>query len=139
MTFPLTRQGWVKVCAGCAAPRASIPTGRDKLKLPSKRGCAGGERQRAVGFDAERMIDRIDIDVKLERALLAQTADSDTIWIKLAGDGDGALALHRADKRARFAVEPHPFERDACAIGRVGERDRAILDAQPVDRQFIRA
>ena len=97
----------------------------------------GCEGERPVCFDAERAVHGIDIDVQLERALIAQTAERNTIRIKLAGDGDGALAFHRPNKRTRLAVEPHLAERDACATGRVGEIDRAILDAQPVHRQFI--
>ena len=55
-----------------------------------------GERQHAVGFDAERMIDRIDIDMKLERAVVAIAAAGYAERIKLAADGNGTLAFERA-------------------------------------------
>ena len=97
-----------------------------------------GERQHAVGFDAERMIDRVDIDMELERTFVGIAAGGDSERIKFAADGSGALALERAEQRARLAVEPESVQRRTAAIRRVGERQLAILDAQPVDRQIIR-
>ena len=98
LIFPLTRHGLVNPCAGCAALRAPIPTGRDTLIVPSNCGSPAANGERPVCFDAERAIHGIDIDVQLERALIAQTAERNTIRIKLAGDGDGALAFHRAQQ-----------------------------------------
>ena len=95
-----------------------MPTGRVRLKVPSNFGSRAGERQHAVGFDAERMIDRIDIDMELERAVVGIAAGGDAERIKLAADGDGALALERTEQRARLAVEPEPVERGAGAVRR---------------------
>ena len=51
---------------------SAMPTGRVRLKRAVELRLAVGERQHAVGFDAERMIDRIDIEMKLERAVVDQ-------------------------------------------------------------------
>ena len=118
--------------ARCDADRPRQAQGAVEFRL------AAGERQHAVGFDAERVIDRIDIDMELERAVVAVAAGGNPERIKLAADGDGALALERTDQRARLAVEPQPVERDAGAVGRIGEGHLAVLDAQPVDRQVRR-
>ena len=98
-----------------------------------------GERQHAVGFDAERMIDRIDIDMELERAVVGIAAAGYAERIKLAADGDGALAFERAEQRTRLAVEPKAFERGARAVRRIAQRHLAVLDAEMVDRQVVGA
>ena len=67
---------------------------------------AAGKRQHAVGLDAQRPIDRIDIDVELDRAVVAIAAGGHAKRIEIATDAGGALALERAEQRACFAVEP---------------------------------
>ena len=109
LTFPLTRQGCVKVCAGCAAPRAAIPTGRDRANIPSKRGSPAANVSAPSASILSARSTGSTLTCSLSDALLAQAADSDAIRIKLAGDRDGALALHRPDKRTCLTVEPHPI------------------------------
>ena len=97
------------------------------------------ERQHAVGDNAERMVDWVDIDVELERVLVGIAAGRYAERIKLAADSDSALALERAEQRACLAVEPKPLQRDARAVRRIAESHRSILDAQAIDRQIVRA
>ncbi len=77
--------------------------------------------------------------MELERAVIGIAAGGDAERIKLSPDGDGALALERTEQRAHLSVEPKPVERDASAVRRIGEAHLAVLDAQAVDRQVIRA
>ena len=70
LILPLTRQGWVDL-RGAARGDADRPR-QAQGAVEFRR--AAGERQHAVGFDAERMIDRIDIDMELERAVVGIAA-----------------------------------------------------------------
>ena len=120
--------------AGAARGDADRPR-QAQAALETRR--TGGERERAVGFGAERMTDRIDIDTKLELAVVAVAAGGEPKRIEFAADACRALALERAEQRARLAVEPEMIERDAALIGGVAERQSAVLDAEAVDGQRI--
>ena len=95
LIFPLIRHGWVKAGAGCDGAPADSDGARHCQRSVEMR-LTGRKSQCAIRFDPKRTIDRIDIEVKLEGALLAQTADSDTIRVRLAGNGHRALAFYRA-------------------------------------------
>src|SRR6185312_7822782 len=95
------------------------------------------ERQRAVAFDTERMADRVDVEMKLERAVFAEAADGKTIRIKIAADLESALAFDRPKQRAYVAIEPHIIQHHGAAVGGIVQRDRTVLNAELVDRQRV--
>jgi len=98
---------------------------------------AVAEHQGAGDIDAERKTDRIDVKLHARAGLLGVTAGREPERIELAADADGTFALDRADQRARLAVEPQPVERHGRAIGSVGQRHRAVDNAEPVDDQRV--
>src|SRR5690606_14321248 len=74
------------------------------------------KRERAVGFDGERMRDRIDADAHRKLAVAVIAAGTDAERKLAAGNGRTTLALEGTGERAGLAVEIDAIESDGVAV-----------------------
>src|SRR5437868_2486334 len=71
--------------------------------------------ERAIDFDRERAIGRIETEAQLDATIVAGAARCQPIAVTLARGDEPALAFRRAEQRAQLSVEPEALKRNGRA------------------------
>ena len=95
------------------------------------------DREKALGVDGQRPIDRIDIEPHAQ-ALVADTARRNPIGIVLSVGIERSLPFDRAGERAQLALELELVEHHAVAARGVGQQRAAVADVEALDRDRFR-
>ena len=92
---------------------------------------------RAVEIGQARLVDGIDQQVQLDRAVRPGAARRNPIRITLPGDRERAVALGGADQGAHVAAKAQLFEGDLRAACGIRKSDMTVFDGEMVDRYRI--
>ena len=120
---------------GVAGGGAGKPVGPLHRRLEMRN--AALDPDRAVEIGQARLVDGIDREVQLDRAVRPRAARRNPIRITLPGDRERAVALGGADQGAHVAAEAQLFEGDLRAACRIRKSDMTVFDGEMVDRHRI--